>query len=183
MVVGRESLDASLYPFTPRVLVVDDHDDSRDMYATFLTHVGGCRVSEAARGGDVLPLLQRDLHDVMLLDLVLPDVDGFDILRSVRQTPVLADLKVMVVSALAPLSDVQRQRLREGRPDALLTKPCSLEVMLSELRVLTARGRDLRNQAAAERARTRSLFQRARELHRQSASLQRIARRLSGGDA
>ena len=181
MVVDGESLDSPLFSWSPRVLVVDDHDDSRDMYATFLTQMG-CRVSQAARGREVLSLLQRDPHDAVILDLVLPDVDGFEILRRVRQTPALADIKMMVVSALTPLTEAQRRTLNEGRPDAVFVKPCGLDILLSQLRELMAHGRVLRERTDAGRARTTSLVRRAHELHRHAASLHDIARKLVSDD-
>jgi hypothetical protein len=68
------------------VLIVDDADDTREMYAAFLSLIGGCRVSEMAIATDVVATVVRHRPDVVVLDLLLPGIDGFDLCDQLRHT-------------------------------------------------------------------------------------------------
>jgi CheY-like chemotaxis protein len=72
-----------------RILHVEDHGDTRDLYATALRR-NGAAVFEAASAQVALILLQRELPDLILMDIELPDADGYALLEAVRKLPVEA---------------------------------------------------------------------------------------------
>jgi two-component system response regulator AtoC len=98
------------------VLVVDDDDDVRNSLSEFLTS-GGYRVRSAVGGAEALELLQSEPPvDCVLLDLVMPRVDGFEVLRRMRERP--GQVPVVVLSALSDAEDVVKA-MKLGASDYL----------------------------------------------------------------
>ena len=83
-----------------RVLVVDDEEVIRDVLGTLLTREG-YEVTSAATAGEAISLFEADPHDVVLLDLMLPDRSGLDVLREIRQRD--ADAVVVIVTAYSSI--------------------------------------------------------------------------------
>lgn len=81
-----------------RVLVVDDDDDTRDMLRRTIETVG-CKVSEAKNGHDALELIAQSKPTVVLLDIMMPEMDGFEFLERLRAEPDWNDINVIIVSA------------------------------------------------------------------------------------
>jgi signal transduction histidine kinase len=91
------------------VLVVDDDPDSRRVAATFLAEAR-LQVREAADGESALLEMQRRSPDVVVLDLMMPVLDGFGVLATMRADPVLSSVPVVVLTAKS-LSEAERQFL------------------------------------------------------------------------
>ena len=89
---------------SPLVLIVDDNDKNRRL-ARDVLRSAGFRTIEAARGGVVLALAAESLPDVVLLDLELPDMDGTDVARELRNEARTARIPVVVLSARPYLGD------------------------------------------------------------------------------
>jgi PAS domain S-box-containing protein len=103
----------------PRVLVVDDDPTARKLLGDLL-RAEGAEVHEAADGRQALEDIRALQPDVVLLDLIMPEVDGFDVIAQVRGACELAGLPIVVVTA-GDLDSHDRQRL-QGRIQALLEK-------------------------------------------------------------
>ena len=99
---------------TPDVLIVDDDQSTRDMLRRMLVKEGW-RVREAANGAEGLEQLARAVPAVMLLDLMMPEVDGFEVLRAVRQTAAWCDIPVVIVTS----KDLSRDELEWLRGHAM----------------------------------------------------------------
>lgn len=82
------------------VLLVEDNSENLSIFATILRHYG-YRVIEAQSGRQALDLAAAQDPDLILLDLGLPDIDGFEVLSRLRKEPALARIPVLVVSANA----------------------------------------------------------------------------------
>src|SRR5204863_2937563 len=80
------------------VLVVDDDPALRDVLSSLLAE-DGWRVATAADGAAALQAIERERPTAMVLDLMMPRVDGFEVLQSVRSEPRLRDLPVLIVTA------------------------------------------------------------------------------------
>jgi two-component system KDP operon response regulator KdpE len=118
------------------VLVIDDEASIRGFIRTFLT-VNGCRVTEAANGGEGLIDAAHENLDVILLDIDLPDINGIDVLRQLRKT---SDTPIIMMSARNTPSD-RLAALDAGAAD-VLAKPFSLECLISRIRgVMTPIGK------------------------------------------
>jgi signal transduction histidine kinase/DNA-binding response OmpR family regulator len=98
----------------PDVLVVDDDQSTRAMLRRMLVKEGW-RVREAANGTEGLEQLAKAVPAVMLLDLMMPEVDGFEVLRSVRQTAAWRDIPVVIVTS----KDLTREELEWLRGHAM----------------------------------------------------------------
>lgn len=85
----------------PRVLLCDDDEDTRRLIATILTGHGYC-VREAPSGQDLLAAANEEKPDVILLDLFMPDLNGWEALARLRNDPATAAIPVVIVSVLSP---------------------------------------------------------------------------------
>lgn len=106
------------------VLVVDDHDDSRELLASVLS-LRGHRVVVAASGVEALRLVHEERPPVVLLDLALPDIDGWEVARRVKADPVLRHITIFAVTAHAFRSATQAA-LSAGC-ERVFTKPLNLD--------------------------------------------------------
>lgn len=133
----------------PFVLVVDDTDGNRYAVARALRGAG-MRVTEAATGADALRLAAA-LPDLIVLDVNLPDMTGYDVGRIVKRDPATAHIPVMHVSASFTGSADRAFGLESGA-DAYLTHPIDADVLVATARALLRVGRAERRlrQAAHE---------------------------------
>ena len=118
------------------VLLVDDYPDNRDIYVQFLTYAG-LRVEEAENGHQALDKAFTRRPDVIVMDLSLPGLDGWEATRRLKQDPRTRDIPVIALTghALAGHSKVAF----DAGCDAFITKPCLPERLLEEIRaILTA---------------------------------------------
>jgi CheY-like chemotaxis protein len=110
------------------VLIVEDDAEMRDMMAQLLT-LEGFRTATAANGSEALAYLQRgDLPDLILLDLMMPVMDGWEFRRRQQADPALAALPVIVLSALEPV------RAADFGDALFLTKPLDFDRLLDLVR-------------------------------------------------
>lgn len=106
--------------FAPLVLIVDDHDDSRAIERLVLESVG-FRVAEARTGREGLRTAIEEQPAIVLLDMVLPELDGWEIARALRANPDTRAVVIIAVTALASHDDQDRAIL--AGCDEVLTKP------------------------------------------------------------
>lgn len=116
---------------SPLVLVVDDFQDNREMFAEFLS-LSGFRVAEAATGREAIDRGFALLPDVILMDLSLPELDGWEATRQLKNDPRTRHIPIVALTGHA-LADHSREA-REAGCDAFLTKPCLPEVLVVEIR-------------------------------------------------
>jgi adenylate cyclase len=102
------------------ILVVDDNTSNRDVLARRLTREGH-KVVTAANGAAALNLVARQDFDVILLDLIMPGMGGFEVLRRLKATERTTHIPVIVISALDELDSVVR--CIEAGAEDYLTKP------------------------------------------------------------
>jgi two-component system cell cycle response regulator DivK len=162
---------------SPRVLIVDDAQDDREMYALFLSSIGGCQVTQAATGREALQAMAYHSPDVVVLDARLPDVDGAEVCHRFRHSPEHERVAVLIVTAL-PLQSPEVDRLIDAGPDALLLKPCPPETLLEEIRRITTQGHALRANGQRQIDRAAELRARSQRLQQRSMATHRLARDL-----
>jgi len=104
----------------PRVLIVDDTDEARLLFRRILQSQGNYTLFEAANGRQAIELARKELPDLILLDLMMPDLDGFAVLDALKTDPETAPLPVIVVTA-KELTPQEKQRL-SGRIHSLMQK-------------------------------------------------------------
>lgn len=115
-------------PQSTRLLLVEDEPDIAFMYQTLLTQAG-YNVTVARDGQEAWTILTSDPRpDLLLLDVVLPKKDGFEILRDLRKHPTLHNLKVVLLTNLAQEVD-RKEGQKLGATDYIVkahTKPHDL---------------------------------------------------------
>lgn len=114
------------------ILFVEDNEINRDMIAMRLQRANH-RVTTAENGYQALSLLGAKNFDIVLLDLMMPGLDGFEVLQIIRQRFTLAELPVIVVTALDEQGHVLRA-LELGAND-YVTKPIDLPVLMARMNV------------------------------------------------
>ena len=105
----------------PFVLIVDDFEDNRLLYATVLVDQG-YRVAEASNGAEAVALIDTDKPDVVIMDLSMPVMDGWEATRLIKSNPRTHDVVVIVLTGFSA-SD-ERARAMAAGADAFCTRPC-----------------------------------------------------------
>lgn len=106
---------------SPLVLVVDDSADARAVYSDYLEYAG-FRVITAADGEQAITAAAAEWPAVIVMDLAMPKVDGWEAIRRLRADPLTAEIPIVALSAYA-FGDAQL-RARDLGADLCLTKPC-----------------------------------------------------------
>jgi CheY-like chemotaxis protein len=112
------------------VLVADDESMIRQLVRATLRG-RPLRVLEAATGAETLALARRERPDLVLLDVGLPELDGYAVCRALKMDPTTASIKVVMLTARAQRHDLERGA--EVGADAYITKPFSPQRLLSDL--------------------------------------------------
>ena len=112
------------------VLLVDDHEDSRIIYRTALRHAG-FSVVECTDGESAVRSAWRERPDLILMDLSLPVIDGWEATRILKADERTRHIPIVALTANALLSD--RARARELSFDGFLAKPVTPRRVISEI--------------------------------------------------
>ena len=121
---------------TPRILLAEDDRFLRKAAETMLKR-GGFTVTTAADGEEALRLARESAPDLMLLDLIMPKMHGFDVLAALKGAPETAGIPVIVLSNLGQDSDVQLARER-GAHDYIIKSNIALEMLVERVRTFFA---------------------------------------------
>ena len=116
------------------ILIVDDDASIREILAALLQNQG-YRLELATNGAEALERAALLRPDVILLDIMMPEMDGFEVCRRIRATPQLADISVIIVTAL----DDREARLRgiEAGADDFIAKPFDKSELRARVRMVT----------------------------------------------
>lgn len=137
----------------PVVLIVDDYADTIEMYAAYLD-LAGFRTVKAGNGQEALRLAFAELPDVILMDLSLPGIDGFEVTRRLKNDPATCHIPVIALTAHA--APQQFAEMVASGFDDLVIKPCLPDVLADLIERLLKRSGDRhaegRNQAGTTRS-------------------------------
>lgn len=121
-----------------KILVVEDDATIRTLLEMALLGAGFKDVKSSARGDEGLDAIKRTKPDLVLLDLMLPGLDGFAIAKRIREMPELAATKIIMLTARTQNEDIVRG-LSCGADD-YVTKPFDRLVLLARVRAVLRRG-------------------------------------------
>jgi phosphoserine phosphatase RsbU/P len=116
-----------------RILVVDDNRVNRHLLMAVLQRGGFPNVGMAEDGIDALAKIEENVPDLILLDLMMPKMDGFEVCLQVRTDPARRDLPILVQSSLSG-SDDRKRAFSAGATD-FVTKPINATELLSRVRI------------------------------------------------
>lgn len=102
------------------VLIIEDEEDAADMFAEMM-RVSGYHVLKTSSSTPALTMMTAEKPDVVILDIMMPEISGLDILRQMRKDPALANIPVVVVSAKGMPADIKHGM--EAGASMYLTKP------------------------------------------------------------
>jgi two-component system, cell cycle response regulator DivK len=115
----------------PLVLLVDDYADNREAYALYL-RFKGYRVDEAEDGHEALERAFESHPDLIVMDLSLPGLDGWEATRTLKQDRRTRDIPVIALTGHA--LEGQSESARAAGCDAFITKPCEPNVLEAAIR-------------------------------------------------
>ena len=119
----------------PRVLVVDDTAEARRLIMRILQSQGNYTIEQAENGLEALKKARTTQPDLIVLDLMMPEMDGFAVLDRLKEDPILSDIPVIVVTA-KDLTAAEKARL-SGRIESLMQKGSFMDDdLLEEIRSL-----------------------------------------------
>jgi HAMP domain-containing protein/signal transduction histidine kinase/DNA-binding response OmpR family regulator len=123
-----------------KMLIVDD--DIRNIFSlTSVLESHGVKVLHAERGKEGIAILERTPDiDAALIDIMMPEMDGYETMQQIRARPQLADVPLIAVTAKAMKGD--RQKCLDAGASDYIAKPVDIELLLALLRVWVARGRE-----------------------------------------
>lgn len=119
------------------ILLVEDNEDNRIVYSTILRH-GGFEVLEARTGTEGVALTRQHRPSLVLMDISLPELDGWAATRMLKRDPETAHIPIIALTAHARPDD--RRRSEEAGCDGHLAKPIEPLLVLEEVRRWLARG-------------------------------------------
>jgi two-component system cell cycle response regulator DivK len=120
-------------PSKKRVLVVDDFDDAREMYAEYL-EFAGFQVETARNGQEAVEKAQEASPDIILMDLSLPVMDGWEATRLIKQDLRTRDIPVMALSG--HVLSGSENHAKEAGADEFVAKPCLPQDLENKIRTM-----------------------------------------------
>ena len=117
----------------PMVLVVDDNQQNLELLLAHLEDVE-CETVSAADGAEALEIVKNSPPDIILLDVMMPRMSGFEVCRRIKNDPKTTDIPVIMVTALNELGDIERA-INSGTDD-FLSKPINKWELLTRVRTM-----------------------------------------------
>ena len=132
----------------PLVLVVDDYDDNREMYSSYL-EFSGLRVAEAINGKEALSKTRELMPDLIVMDLSLPGIDGWQATRAIKDDPKTQHILVLALTGHA--LEGASEGAKNAGCDGFLTKPCLPEDLCREIQRMLEAATATRTKAKTRR--------------------------------
>src|SRR5215469_2623698 len=158
----------------PGILIVDDNKDNRYTLELMLTSDGHERIASAASGNEALALIEKEKFSLVLLDLMMPDLNGDEVLKVIKSDPEKRDIPVVMISADTDAEKVA-QCIELGADD-YLPKPFNPTLLRARVGATLERKKlhdQVRAQAADLAAWNQTLEQRVAD---QLTEIERVAR-------
>jgi two-component system alkaline phosphatase synthesis response regulator PhoP len=116
----RKAASAENKARTPRVLIADDNEPNRELLEVYLSGLA-CEMATAVDGADTLEKVATFQPDVILLDVMMPKLSGFEVCQRLKSDPATSRIMILMVTALGELGDIERAV--EAGTDDFLSKP------------------------------------------------------------
>lgn len=130
------------------IVYADDEEDILSVATMSLEMVGGLKVTACSGGREAIEAAHRLHPDLIMLDVMMPEMDGPTTLRRIREDPVLADLPVILLTARVRGAEVEEYLA--GGADGVIAKPFDPMTLADEVRTVWARARRNRGRPAGD---------------------------------
>jgi two-component system alkaline phosphatase synthesis response regulator PhoP len=124
--------EASLPP--SKILIADDNLQNLELVEAYMEDLPGVQTLRATDGEEVLEVLRKEHPDLVLLDIMMPKMSGFEVCKKIKADPETADIAVVMVTALNEPMDIERGL--ECGTDDYLTKPIVRQDLIDRVRSL-----------------------------------------------
>ena len=118
---------------TPVILVVDDNRENLELLEAYLEDID-CETLAAYDGPEALQIVKKRKPDLVLLDIMMPKMSGFEVCRSIKNDPETIDISVIMVTALTEFGDVERG-IGSGTDD-FISKPVNKLELLTRVKTM-----------------------------------------------
>jgi two-component system, OmpR family, alkaline phosphatase synthesis response regulator PhoP len=115
------------------ILVVDDNEQNLELLQAYLEDLP-CKTVPAKDGVEALEIIKKSKPDLVLLDVMMPKMSGFEVCRRIKNNPQTADLSVIMVTALNELGDIERAI--ESGTDDFLSKPVNKLELITRVKTM-----------------------------------------------
>ena len=118
---------------TPMVLVVDDNQQNLELLQAYLEDID-CETVPAHDGPEALEIVSADAPDLILLDVMMPEMSGFEVCKRIKNDPKTADIPIIMVTALNEFGDIERGI--DSGTDDFLSKPVNKLELLTRVKTM-----------------------------------------------
>ncbi len=118
---------------TPVILIVDDNRENLELLEAYLEDID-CKTIAAYDGPEALEIIRNDKPDLILLDIMMPKMSGFEVCRRVKNDPATAHIPIIMVTALNDFGDMQRAV--DCGTDDFVSKPVNKLEMLTRVKTM-----------------------------------------------
>jgi two-component system, OmpR family, alkaline phosphatase synthesis response regulator PhoP len=127
--VGTDSIEEK----TPKILVVDDNQQNLELLQAYLEDLN-CETIPAYDGQEALNIINKAAPDLILLDIMMPKMSGFEVCKKVKASPKTKNIPVIMVTALNEFGDIERAV--ESGTDDFISKPVNKLELLTRVKTM-----------------------------------------------
>lgn len=117
----------------PKILVVDDNVQNLELLQAYLEDLD-CQIISAEEGETALEIINSEMPDLVILDVMMPKMSGFEVCKRIRNNPVTAELPIIMVTALNEFGDIERAI--DCGTDDFLSKPVNRWELLTRVKTM-----------------------------------------------
>jgi len=117
----------------PVVLVVDDNEQNLELLLAYLEDID-CQTISAVDGSEAIEIVRDKLPDLILLDVMMPKMSGFEVCKRLKNDPRTAEIPIIMVTALSELGDIERAI--DSGTDDFLSKPVNKLELLTRVKTM-----------------------------------------------
>jgi two-component system, OmpR family, alkaline phosphatase synthesis response regulator PhoP len=122
---------------TAKILIADDNQQNVELLEAYLAEVD-CHIQTAADGEQTLERVRKDAPDLILLDIMMPKISGFEVCRKLKNDESTRDIQILMITALNQVGDIERA-VQAGTDDFLIKPVNKLELILRVKSLLRVR--------------------------------------------
>ncbi len=120
----------------PKILIVDDNQQNLELLEVYLEDLNAVSVRTASDGMEAMKIIASDPPDLVLLDIMMPRMSGFEVCKQIKSHPKTRDILVIMVTALNETGDIERAT--ECGADDYLSKPIDRKALVNLIQTLLA---------------------------------------------